>query len=83
MSMKVVLVPFRWSHFDLCDFLKIILVVQAIAQNVAKVPKRSFQSICGCLLLGLFECCGFALAVLDLSIPNVLKEFSNSSDMSF
>lgn len=73
MSVKVLGIPFRWLYLDLCDLLKIVLVVETISENVAEVPKCSFQGVRRTLLLGLFEGCSFAFAVLDLAIADVLE----------
>lgn len=58
--------------FDLGDLGEIVFVVDTVAQNISKVSKCTFQSICCPLLFGFLECGRFSLAILDVTVANVL-----------
>jgi hypothetical protein len=78
-SMQTIHVPSRRLHFDLCDFLQVALIVEAVSKDVAKISQCSFQRIGGSLLLGLFKGSGLALAILDLTIANILHHCQDKS----
>lgn len=67
-------IPSRWCHLNLGDPLKVVLVVQAVAEHVAKVAQCSLQCICCGFFLGFFKSSCLALAVLDVSVSYVLPK---------
>jgi hypothetical protein len=62
-----------WSGFDLGHFREVLLIIDAVAENVSKGPQCPLQSICCALLLGFLESGGFALAVFYMAVSNVLE----------
>jgi hypothetical protein len=62
------------STFHSGDFGKVVLVVDAVSQHVAKVAQRPLQGVCRPFLLGLLERGSLPLAVLDVPIPNILRK---------
>lgn len=61
------------SRFNFRDFRNIIFVVDAIAQNVAKVPQCTLKGISRPFFLGFLEGSSFAFAVLDMTVSYVLS----------
>lgn len=60
------------SNLDPGNSWQVIFVIYTISQYVSKIPKGSFQGICGSLFFRFFESCCFAFAILDVSITNIL-----------
>lgn len=63
--------PYR-CRLDLGNLGQVVLVVDTIAQNVAKGSQCALQSICCPFFLGLLEGSCFALAVLDVAVADIL-----------
>lgn len=66
--------PYR-SRFHFGDFRDIFFVVDAIAQNVSKVPECTLQGISCPFFLGFLESSSFPLAIFDVSVADVLAGF--------
>lgn len=60
----------------LCDLGQILLVVDTVAQHIAKLAQRALQGICRGLLLGLLKRSRFALTVLNVAVSEILMERS-------
>lgn len=61
------------SDFDFGNLGKVVLIIDTVAQNIAEGPQCTLQCI-GCpFFLSFLECCRFALAVLDVTVANILK----------
>lgn len=71
---------FELDRLDLhgLDLLEILLVVQAIAEYVAKSAQCALESIGSCLFLGLFERRCFSFSVLYRAVANVLVIVSSA-----
>jgi hypothetical protein len=68
-------VPY-WCSLDFGHLGNVVLVVDTVAQDVAKVPQGAFQRICRPFFLGLLKTCRLALAVLDVAVSNILADQS-------
>lgn len=75
--MQIFSVPFGGSNLDLGHSLEIVFVVEAIAQDVAKVAQGSFQGVGGGFLFSFLESSGLAFAILDVAVANVLHYVSD------
>lgn len=60
------------SGFQFRHFRDIVFVVDAVAEQVAEVTQRSFQSIGRAFLFGLLERWSLSLAILCMTIADVL-----------
>jgi len=60
-------------YFNFHNLGHIVLVVYTISKHVSEVSKRSFQRISCSLLFRFFERGSLALAILDMSIANILS----------
>jgi hypothetical protein len=60
-------------HF--CYFRYVILVINAIAQHIAKVPQCTLESVCSSFFLGFLEGSSFSLGIFYVAVPNILKSF--------
>ena len=71
-----------WSTYrgnlEFRDLGYVVFVIDTIAEKVTKVAQGPFQSISRPLLLGFLKSCGFAFAVFDMPVSNVLMHFSIS-----
>lgn len=80
MSVQIIGTPSRGCDFQFCHFGEIVLVVETISKDVAKVAQRSLETIRDGLFLCLFKGRGFAFAILDMAIANVLRRVSRTAD---
>lgn len=60
------------SNFQFGDLSQILLVVDTVAKYITKVAKSPLQSISSTFFLSFFECSSFPLAILDVTIANIL-----------
>jgi len=74
MTMKTINIKLCRCHLHLGDFGEIRLVIDAVTQYIAKIAKSALQGICRPLLLCLLEGRSFALAILNVAIPDILME---------
>jgi len=74
MPMQLLNIPLRRLSLNLCNLLQILLIINAIPQHIAKIPQSPLQRIRGPLLLRLLKRRRFALAVLHMSVPDILME---------
>lgn len=72
--MEVILVELGRPNLDLGNLGQVVLVVDAIAQHIAKIPQRPLQSIRRPLLLGLLEGSRLPLAILYVAVPDIFVE---------
>lgn len=72
MTVEIIHIPFCRRRLDFGDLGNIVLVVDTVSQNIAKVPQCTFQGICCPFFLRLLESRRLALAVLNVSVPNIL-----------
>jgi hypothetical protein len=72
MSVQIAFIEPRGPNLDLGDLGKVILVIDAVTEDISKISKGAFQGICGAFLLGLLECRSLPFAVLDVAIADVL-----------
>ena len=71
--MQVVLVElFHRFCLHLDNLLDVILIVDAVAQQISEIPQRPLQPIRGALFLRFFESHGLALCVVDRAVANIL-----------
>ena len=71
--------PYR-SRFHFGDFRNIFFVIDAIAQNIAKIPECALQGI-GCpFFLRFFKSSSLPLAIFDVSVSDILAGLSIDSD---
>lgn len=61
----------RSRSFHLEDLVRVILVVDTVSKDVAKVSQCSLYAICDCLLLALVQTLSLVLDVDYLAITNV------------
>jgi hypothetical protein len=71
-SVEPVGIPFARLSFHGLDLHQVLFVIQAVTQNVSEGSQGTFQAIGCCLFLGLLKCWCLALAILDVTITNVL-----------
>lgn len=72
-------IPYR-SRFHFGDFRNIFFVVDAIAQNIAKIPECTLQGI-GCpFFLSFLKSSSFPLAIFDVPVADILAGFRMSID---
>ena len=60
------------SNFDFRNPRKVLLIVDTISQHVSKVAQRPLERVRRALLLRLLKGRGFALAILDVPVADVL-----------
>lgn len=72
MSIELVFVKLSWLDFHGLDLLEILLVVEAVPQNIAKCAQRSLQAVCGCFFLCFLERRCFAFPVFDGPVTDIL-----------
>lgn len=68
------------SGFHFSDFRNIFFVVDAIAQNVAKVPECTLQGISCPFFLSFLKSSSFSLAIFDVSVSDILAGLSIDFD---
>ena len=73
---EVVDSPSGGLDFHLGHFGEIFFIVNTISEDIAEVPQSTFETVGCTLLLGLLKGGRFALAVLDMTIPDVLDNVS-------
>lgn len=61
-----------WCCLDFGNLGNVVLVIDTVAQHIAEIPQSTFQGICCAFFFGFFESCRLALAVLNMSIANIL-----------
>lgn len=63
------------SRFHFRDFRNIFFVIDAIAQNVAKIPEGTLQGIRCPFFLSFLKSSSFPLAVFDVPVADILAGF--------
>ena len=73
---EVVDSPSGGLDFYLGHLGEVFLIVNTIPEDIAEVPQSTFETVGCTLLLGLLKGGRFSLAVLDMTIPDVLDDVS-------
>ncbi len=81
MPVQITWVPSCWTSFEFGDFGDVVFIIDAISEDIPKVPKRSFQRVCSAFFLGLFKGRSFAFAIFNVAIAYVLWVTSACTDL--